>query len=505
VIVGDVRMTKKIIFQGREFSSLKALAAEFQVNYGNVVRRVRTGWTLEQALDIEPAPRRTAHNSVILKTTKGNFTSIRAASEAYGIQEGTLAKRLRDGWSVSEAVGDVKKQIRHPNRGNTVICDGKSYDSIWALADAFNVNRKRTSKRLRSGWSPEQAVGLQAAPPRFRNQDGSARDHAWTGKILTSTGETVPVSAIGSYSLYLIKDKKQKTEYVGITTGDIKRRLRGHWNMVHRGRHSKLYNAMRKAEAEGRKDDFEISLLRDDAQSFEELQVQEQEEIAKRDAINCGLNTAQGGSLGTPNPIVVDGEQFISQQAAAEYFGIDPHNFNQRMSKLGWTPEQAAGLDDSKVYGIEVNIGGVTYNSINSACSELGKSYKKVIARISDYNWSIEQAFDLAPPPPPKKPSNSTQLSTSIGDFQSIADAAQATGIKMGTIANRLRSGWTPDQAVGAAPKPNKNNTGQAITIEGKRYSSLADAARSHGLEPKIVHQRMKRGKSLKQALEIDQ
>ena len=451
-----VEMRKKIIFQGREFSTLKELATEQQVHYGNLVRRVRTGWSLEQALDIEPTPKRTAHNARILETMKGNFTSIREASEAYGIKETTLAKRLRDGWSVGEAVGDIKKQIRRPNKGNTVICDGKSYDSVSALADAFNVNRIRTSKRLRRGWSPEQAVELQPAPPRFRNKDGSARDHAWTGKILTSTGETVPVSAMGSYSLYLIQDKKKKTEYVGITTGDIKGRLRGHWNMVQRGRHSKLYNAMRKAEAEGRKDDFEISLLRDDARSFEELQMQEQEEISKRDAINNGLNTAQGGSLGTPNPIIVDGEQFISQQAAAEYFGVDPHNFNQRMSKLGWTPEQAAGLDDSKVYGIEVNVGGVTYNSINSACAELGKSYKKVIARISDYNWSVEQAFDLAPPPPPKKPGNSTQLSTSIGDFLSIADAERATGIKMATIANRLRNGWTPDQAVGAAPKPKR-------------------------------------------------
>jgi hypothetical protein len=59
-------------------------------------------------------------------------------------------KRSGDGWSVSEAVGDVKKQIRQPKRGNKVICDGKSYDSVWALADAFSVNRTRAVRRLRS-------------------------------------------------------------------------------------------------------------------------------------------------------------------------------------------------------------------------------------------------------------------------------------------------------------------------------------------------------------------
>ena len=150
------------------------------------------------------------------------------------------------------------------------------------------------------------------------------------------------------------------------------------------------------------------------------------------------------------------------------------------------TIEQAAGLDDTKIYGTEINVAGVTYASINSACTELGKSYKTVFARISNYNWSIDQAFDLAPPPASKKPSNSMHLSTSIGEFLSIADASQATGIKIGTIAHRLRNGWTPDQAVGVAPKPKKNSTGVAIVVEGKRFSSLAAAARSYGLEPKL-------------------
>ena len=497
-------MKNELEFQGKKYPSLRALALELNLNYRNVARRLQKGWSLEQALEHAPAPKLKAHNARVLETMKGSFTSIRAASEAYGIQESTLAKRLRDGWSVSEAVGDVKRQIRHPQKGNRVVCDGKSYDSVWALADAFKMNRVRTRKRLNSGWTPEQAVELVAAPPRFRNQDGSARDHAWTGKILTSTGETVPVSAIGSYSLYLIKDKQKSSEYVGITTGDIKRRLRGHWNMVHRGRHSKLYNAMRKAESEGRKDDFEISLLRDDARSFEELQVQEQQEIEKRNTINRGLNTAQGGSLGTPNPIKVNGEQFISQQAAAEYFGVDPHNFNQRITKLGWTPEQAAGLDESKSYGIEVNIEGTTYPSIRAACLALGKNYKTVHKRFNQSGWSLYQAFDIDEPPEKKEAHNSNQIITSIGVFKSISEASRETGIKIGTIANRLRKGWTPDQAVGAAPRPKKTSNGVAITVDGMRYSSLADAARSYGLEPKIVHQRIKRGKSLKQALDIE-
>ena len=169
-------MKKELEFQGEKYPSLRALALKLNLNYRNVARRLQNGWSLEQALEHAPAPKLKAHNARILETMKGNFKSIRAASEAYGIQEQTLAKRLRDGWSVSEAVGDVQRQIRHPRRGNTVVCEGKSYDSVVAFADAFQMNRQRTRKRLNSGWTPEQAVELEPAPPRFRNQDGSARE-----------------------------------------------------------------------------------------------------------------------------------------------------------------------------------------------------------------------------------------------------------------------------------------------------------------------------------------
>lgn len=495
---------KSIKVGGKSFSSKNEAAKYFGVRYGNIHRRLRAGWTLEQAFELKPRPKRASNNATQIETKKGIFPSIRAASEAYGIDERTLAKRLRDGWSISEAVGDTERKLRQPSRGIKVTCNGTVYQSIWALADAYKVNRIRTRKRIERGWTPEQAVDLAPSPPRFRNQDGSARDHAWTGKIVTTKGETVPVSAIGKYSVYLISDKKKKREYVGITTGNLKSRLRGHWNMVGKGRHSKLYNAMRKAKAEGRKKDFQIKLIRDDAKNFEELQLQEQDEINKRNTIKKGFNTAAGGSLGTPHPIKVAGETFVSQTAAAEYYGVEPHNFNQRITKLGWTPEQAAGLDDSKVYGTAIEVNGVSYSSISSACSHLKKNYKTIMARIHNHGWSIDQAFDLVPRPKPKKPSNSIQLKTSIGKFGSIGEAAAATGLKQATIANRIRSGWNHNQALGAEPPPKKKRLGNKVEINGKTYSSLSEAARSYGVTPKIAHQRIKRGSTLKEALGIE-
>ena len=440
---------KSVTVNHISYPSVRAAAQAHGLAHGNVTRRLLNGWTVDQAFELEPAPRRKAPNAATLTTAKGVFSSIRNAAVAYGIEEGTLAQRLRLGWSDRQAVGEEPPPRKRTGRGKKIVCESIEYLTVNDLADAYGVNRIRTRKRLVSGWTPEEAVGVKEQPPRFRNQDGSVRDHAWTTRTITSSGETVPSSAIGKYTLYLLTDKKTGGEYVGVTTGDVKSRLRGHWSLVNKGRQSKLYNRMRKALLEGRRKDFVIKVLRDDARSFEELQEQEYQEIKKRNTIKNGYNTAEGGSLGTPSPIIVDGKEFISQIAAAEHYGVDAYNFNQRINKLGWTPEQAAGLDPEKTYGMEIEVSGKKYSSLSLACTDLRKNYKTIFARIKIYGWTIEQAFDLQAPPKPNKSSNSIRIVSSIGEFNSIGDAAKVLGIKHSTISNRLRMGWTHDEALG--------------------------------------------------------
>jgi hypothetical protein len=145
----------------------------------------------------------------------------------------------------------------------------------------------------------------------------------------------------------------------------------------------------------------------------------------------------------------VDGKEFISQLSAAEHYGVDSYNFNQRIKKLGWTPEQASGLDPGKVYGIEIELNGIKYKSVHQACNSLGRNYKTIIARINSYGWTVEQAFDLQAPPKSRKSSNSIRIVSSIGEFESIGDAANVVGVKQATISNRLRLGWNHDEALG--------------------------------------------------------
>lgn len=442
--------SREIKFRGERFVSRKDLAAKYDAHYANLIRRLNEGWSTSQALGLSRAPRRTAHNAINLDTSIGKFSSARDAAKATKIKEATIVRRLAAGWSPEEAVGAKSRPKRKPKIGRSVVCEGRVFPSVSNFADHYGQNRIRTRKRLDSKWSPEESVGIAPRPPRYRDQSGAARDHAWTDKQILEDGAILPGAEPGHYQLYVVRDVKSGKEYIGITTGNLKGRLRGHWRSVTTGRQSRFHNAMRKALAEERKKDFVIELLRNDAKGPRELQLQEIEAIRERETIKKGFNTSEGGSIGTSKPIVVNEKLFPSHQAAADYHGVPVHRFNLRLSRLDFSPEEAAGLVKRKGARLEVVVRGKTYRSLANVADHFSVPYKTAYARFRSYGWSLEQALGLSPPPPKKSPGNSRVLSTAIGEFVSINEAARATGIKPGTISYRLGAGWTPDEAVGA-------------------------------------------------------
>ena len=92
-------------------------------------------------------------------------------------------------------------------------------------------------------------------------------------------------------------------------------------------------------------------------------------EIEKRDAIRKGYNTALGGSIGTSKAITISGKTYQSYAGAAEAYGVDPVIFALRVSRLKWTPEEAAGIVGKRWAGksIPVVVAGKTYKSLAEA------------------------------------------------------------------------------------------------------------------------------------------
>lgn len=431
---------KRHLFRG-EYLTLKELSTVYQAHYGNLVRRLRANWSMEQALNLAPKPKRKSHNGISLVTSIGTFSSCREAANATDIKEATIVARKAKGWSDDEAVGAQERPQLYVRKGRSVVCNGRTFLSVAEFSDHYGKKLVKTWKRLNSGWTPEQSVDLVPSPPRYRDQKGAVRDHFWINKQTLEDGSILPATEIGSYRLYGVRDRKSGREYIGITTGDLKSRLRGHWRMVKVGRHSKLYNAMRKALKDDRKNDFIIEQIRNDARDYKELQEQEVLEIEKRDTQSKGFNTAAGGSIGTSKRITIEGKVFPSRQAAAVHYGVPISQFNLRLSRLGWTPEQAAGLDQDKKYGIRIAVEGNEFPSLLKAAQHYGLHYKMVHSRFKDYGWTLEQSLGIEDPPDKSEELRQNLINTFKGT-KWMHNGSQAKQVPPEDIEDKLADGW---------------------------------------------------------------
>lgn len=130
--------------------------------------------------------------------------------------------------------------------------------------------------------------------------------------------------------------------------------------------------------------------------------------------------------------------------------------------KRGWSLEEALGIiyrkNNSGGTNKEIEVNGIKYKSIKIACKNFKiKNYDKVYQRLKNKNYTVEQAFGLEPPP---KKKSSTAIKITIGSkkFESKRAAAIFHKIDERIISNRIKRGWTIEEAYGLKNKsPNKN------------------------------------------------
>lgn len=438
---------------GKSYSSIAELAQAFNLHPSSVGRRLRDGWTPEQAVGIQARKRLGHPNRVSFQGV--HYRDLVQLANAYGVDPRNLRFRLSAGYSLKDAIeGNLRPRVS--GVAKAVTFNGKHFDSYKALGKAYGQKASNVLRRLERGWTLEQALVLEPSPPRFRNFEGHARQTKWKEARHSSEGKSEPIPDQGGFKLYLITDKTNDKEYVGITIGNLDQRLKQHFSAARRGRKAPLPNAIRTHGEQN----FVIKLLRDDASTFDELQSQEIEEIAGRGTLKNGYNVAIGGSIGTSKPVEVAGKKFASRSQAAEYYGIDQFIFTQRIRKLGWTPEEAAGLvkRDWRGKAKEVVVGGKSFESIRSAAEHYAMDFKKVYDRYSEKGWTLEQALGV------ESPSETVRFSglevTVFGiTYPSLQKAADALGISKEGFRKRLASGASPEQAFERARKrsmPNK-------------------------------------------------
>ena len=116
--------------------------------------------------------------------------------------------------------------------------------------------------------------------------------------------------------------------------------------------------------------------------------------------------------------------------------------------------------------------------------------------------WSIEEALGVEAPP--IKDPNAIEVSLPVGEFGSISSAADYVGINKDLVFSRLRNGKSIEQAFGFETV--LHPLYRQVSVQGKNYSSVREAAMAYGLDYSLVKDRMRsRGLvwTIEQALEL--
>lgn len=214
---------------------------------------------------------------------------------------------------------------------------------------------------------------------------------------------------------------------------------------------------------------------------------------------NGGEGTAghiglRGDTNPRARPIVADGEPFTYVGAAARKLGVDTPVIIHRV-KNGWPGyyyqdegqrPQKAGI--TQRYRKEISVLGTVYLSLSQAAQATGMGFRIIAARAAR-GW--EGYFYLADGPQPRREKGRRCDNVAVivrgNRFPSIAMAALATGESVAKISKRCGSSNFPDYLFEDPSRPKEEKTKPpvepvAVNILERRFESLSEAGRQHGL-----------------------
>ncbi|MBB1465794.1 hypothetical protein H5300_21215 [Vibrio sp. SG41-7] len=112
-----------------EFPSRTAAARHYGLNPKLVNERVtKFGWTLEQALELEPRPKGDYRKKVVIDGTE--YSSMRQAAKELGVAQSTLMNRIKSGIAAEEALsGSLAEREKLKGQSKPMFYQGKLYPS----------------------------------------------------------------------------------------------------------------------------------------------------------------------------------------------------------------------------------------------------------------------------------------------------------------------------------------------------------------------------------------
>ena len=160
-------------------------------------RRLRSGWSLEEALELKKRKRNSPRGRQIV--IQGQvFSSLKSTAQRYGIKWQNIQRRLELGWSPEEAVGLKTRHTIRKGNPTPVVFLGKKFNSYKERNEFYGIKGKpyNVERRIARGWTERQAVGLDPPPHRHRDLEGRPRPQSWRGVELIE-GQKYPKAGKG--------------------------------------------------------------------------------------------------------------------------------------------------------------------------------------------------------------------------------------------------------------------------------------------------------------------
>lgn len=101
----------------------------------------------------------------------GQLYSISEAAKRFNVSHETISRRIREGWTPRQAVG-LEPRTRVSYTSTEVTIENVTYASISSAGEAYNKDHGVVAKRLRMGYTIEQSLGI--TPIHVRKSDERA-------------------------------------------------------------------------------------------------------------------------------------------------------------------------------------------------------------------------------------------------------------------------------------------------------------------------------------------
>ncbi len=183
-----------------------------------------------------------------------------------------------------------------------------------------------------------------------------------------------------------------------------------------------------------------------------------------------------------------NGKTYASISDLCKKYGIKKHIIYSRMSK-GMTLEEAMSKP-IKERNYELEYKGKKYSCLKDLCKKIGAPYSLVCRRVND-GWSLEDALNT----PVRH-----EIEYRGKKYPSIKALCMENDVDCTVVYSRLEAGWTLERALNTPEGICPN--AKEVVYNGETFKSISSLCRKYGLNISRVTTRVKRGMSIKDAVE---